>query len=538
MTKASLAILALCLAGGTPPTPSPQPTDPAAGTAQHLSPESSAGPVQAPAKAEPPAAAEQTPQGRPEPAIPSAVEQAAPTGGPPEPPEEPATGPSPGASTLTLRQAVRRALEQNFTLLDAGDAVTGARWQEKVAFGSFLPQVTPLFQRGEDRTIWGVDLAQALPWTGATLAGSGRYTHQPASVSPYPRTGELRLRAQPAAPAWAAARTPPSTSCATPAALASARNARLALARQALAVEVAQAFYGVIAARQLVDVSRQSLSRTETMLRSSEARLGVGMASKLDVFRAELQTQQARESMVRTDAALANALERFRAVLALGPGEPVEPEAAVLPEVDSSDIEPLEVLVRRALEARLEVVETRELVDDARRAASLARQNQLPQLDLNVGLNQTGYGGSFGDAWSAADRRVEVYLSASYPFQVNQQRAASALARLELGSRERGVRQREIEVEQQVRQARARPEPDPEERRAAAEGGRRGGAAAPLGGAALSRGLGSNFEIGEAEAYLVQARSALVALLTQFALARLDLKRATGTLDVETEFPR
>ena len=537
MTKASLAILALCLAGGTPPTPSPQPTDPAAGTAQHLSPESSAGPVQAPAKAEPPAAAEQTPQGRPEPAIPSAVEQAAPTGGPPEPPEEPATGPSPGASTLTLRQAVRRALEQNFTLLDAGDAVTGARWQEKVAFGSFLPQVTPLFQRGEDRTIWGVDLAQALPWTGATLAGSGRYTHQPASVSPYPRTGELRLvLSQPLLRGLG-----PN---ATFYELRNARRARvgqerrLALARQALAVEVAQAFYGVIAARQLVDVSRQSLSRTETMLRSSEARLGVGMASKLDVFRAELQTQQARESMVRTDAALANALERFRAVLALGPGEPVEPEAAVLPEVDSSDIEPLEVLVRRALEARLEVVETRELVDDARRAASLARQNQLPQLDLNVGLNQTGYGGSFGDAWSAADRRVEVYLSASYPFQVNQQRATSALARLELGSRERGVRQREIEVEQQVRQAvrdLSQIQKSVELQQKAVDVAVQQRRLAVL---RYQRGLGSNFEIGEAEAYLVQARSALVALLTQFALARLDLKRATGTLDVETEFPR
>jgi outer membrane protein TolC len=301
---------------------------------------------------------------------------------------------------------------------------------------------------------------------------------------------------------------------------------------------VAQAFYGVIAARQLVDVSRQSLSRTETMLRSSEARLGVGMASKLDVFRAELQTQQARESMVRTDAALANALERFRAVLALGPGEPVEPEAAVLPEVDSSDIEPLEVLVQRALEARLEVVETRELVDDARRAASLARQNQLPQLDLNVGLNQTGYGGSFGDAWSAADRRVEVYLSASYPFQVNQQRATSALARLELGSRERGVRQREIEVEQQVRQAvrdLSQIQKSVELQQKAVDVAVQQRRLAVL---RYQRGLGSNFEIGEAEAYLVQARSALVALLTQFALARLDLKRATGTLDVETEFPR
>jgi outer membrane protein TolC len=313
---------------------------------------------------------------------------------------------------------------------------------------------------------------------------------------------------------------------------------RLELTRQQLAVEVAQAFYGVIAARQLVDVARQSLSRTENMLRSSEARLGVGMASKLDVFRADLQTQQARESMVRTEAALANSLERFRGVLALGPGEPVEPEAAALPDVDTSDLEPLEVLVRRALEVRLELIEARDQVDDARRAASLARQNQLPQLDLNVGLNQVGYGGSFGEAWSAADRRVEFYLSASYPFQANQQRANAALAKLELGSRQRGVRQREIEVEQQVRQAMR----DLDQIKKSVELQQKAVDVAVqqrrLAVLRYQRGLGSNFEIGEAEAYLVQARSALVALLTQFALARLDLKRTTGTLEVDKEFPR
>ena len=438
---------------------------------------------------------------------------------------------------MTLRQAVRRALEQNFSLLDASDTVTGARWQEKVAIGGFLPQVTPVFQRGEGRTAWGVDFTQALPWTGATVTGSGRYNQLAASDSPYPRTTEMRLvLSQPLLRGLG-----PN---ATFFELRNARRARvgqerrLALVQQQLAVEVAQAFYGVIAARQLVDVSRQSLARTEGMLRSSEARLTVGMASKLDVFRADLQTQQARESMVRTEAALANALERFRGVLALAPGEPVEPEAAALPDVDTSDLEPLEVLVRRALDTRLELIEARDQIDDARRGAALARQNLLPRFDLNVGVTQAGFGTSFSQSWDSADRRVEVYLSASYPFHAYQQRASDALARLELGSRERSVHQREIEVEQQVRQALR----DLEQIRKSVDLQQKAVEVAVqqrrLAVLRYQRGLGSNFEIGEAEAYLVQARSALVALLTQFALARLDLKRTTGTLDVEQEFPR
>ena len=50
------------------------------------------------------------------------------------------------------------------------------------------------------------------------------------------------------------------------------------------------------------------------------------------------------------------------------------------------------------------------------------------------------------------------------------------------------------------------------------------------------RGLGSNFDVVDAESSLVTARSALVQLLTSYAVARLDLKRTTGTLDVEMEF--
>ena len=63
-------------------------------------------------------------------------------------------------------------------------------------------------------------------------------------------------------------------------------------------------------------------------------------------------------------------------------------------------VEPLEVLTQRALENRLDLLETRDEVGDARRTSSLARQNLLPQLDLNVGVSQFGTGTSFGNAFT------------------------------------------------------------------------------------------------------------------------------------------
>jgi outer membrane protein len=454
--------------------------------------------------------------------------------GPEQEPLESMVGPTEGAPTMSLGAAVRLALERNFLLRDSVDALGASRWQEKAAFGQFLPTVTPIYQHSEDRTIWGVDLAQKLPWTGGTVTATGRYLSEPTTDNPFPKTTDLRLLL-----------TQPLLRGVGPNAtffeLTNARRAvqgqerSLALAEQRVAVEVAAAFYNVIAQRQLLEVARQSLQRTEALLKSSEARLQVGLASKLDVFRAELQAAQSSDAMVRSEAALASALERFRGLLALSPADPVEPEAAALP-VPADDFGPVQVLVEEALQARLELQEARDQVRDAMRAASLAAQNLLPQLDVNVGVTQLGYGGSFGDAWRAGDSRVEVFLSASYPLQQSSLRASRAAAQIQVGSRERAVRQAELDVEQQVRQAvrdLEQVKKSVELQRQAVEVAAQQRRLAVL---RYERGLGSNFDVVDAESSLVTARSALVQLLTTYAVARLDLKRTTGTLDVFREF--
>jgi len=302
-------------------------------------------------------------------------------------------------------------------------------------------------------------------------------------------------------------------------------------------VQVAAAFYSVVAQRQLFEVAAQSLARTETLLEASNARLLVGMASKLDVFRAELQAAQAREGMIRSRAALETALEQFRGVLALPPNNPVEPEAVTLKEPKTADVEPLEVLVQRALENRLELEEARDQVGDARRSASLAKQNMLPEIDLNLGLNQLGFGRSFGDAWRGGltDRQVEFFVSASYPIRQTTLKANRAVSELQVGVRQRGVTQIELEIERQVHRAwrdldRIRQSVEVQVQAVdVAEKQRR------LAELRYQRGLASNFDVVDAESNFVVARSALVSLLTNYAVARLELRRVTGTLSVDTE---
>jgi outer membrane protein len=451
------------------------------------------------------------------------------------PDAEATVGPTPGAPTIDLAEAVSLALEHNFALLDSRDSVSASIWQERASRGRFLPQVAPLYQRGDGRSTFGLDVRQELPWTGGSLTATGRYLTEPEGDTPFPRSTDLRLLlSQPLLRGFG-----PN---ATFFELRNARRARTAqersfeLSRQRVLIQVASAFYNVVAQRQLLDVAGQSLQRTEGLQKASEARLEVGMASKLDVFRAELQAAQAQEAMVRSQAGLETALEQFRGLLALPPDDPVEPEATVLPHPRDDDVDAVEILVQRALTSRLELLETRDQVGDAERAFSLARQNLLPQLDVNVSVSQLGFGGSFGDAWAAGDRRAELFLTATYPLQRQAEKANRAVAEIEVSSRERAVRQRELDIEREVRQAarelsRIRQSVELQERAVAVAVQQR-----RLAVLRYQRGLGSNFDVVDAESSLVVARSALVGLLASYAVARLELERVAGTLDVDSVF--
>jgi outer membrane protein len=452
-----------------------------------------------------------------------------------EPADDEAQGPAPGARTLSLGATVALALERNFQILDQADNVSAAGFRLGAARAQFYPQLTPHFTRTSDGTAFGVDVSQKLPWSGGTLEGTAAFTSNPQSDTPVARSAAATLLV----------RQPLLRGAGPNATYFDLRNGRRSqqtqkrgyeLGRQRLAIQATSAFYNVIAQRQLLTVSRQSLKRSQSLQRASEARLKVGLASKLDVFRAELQAAQTEDALVRSEAALQSALEQMRSLLALPPGDSVEPPAVSLMDTTTAEPEPLEALVLRALENRLELQEARDQVADAKRTLSLSRQNLLPQLDATLAVTRLGGGPSFKDAWSFADTRATLGVTTSYPIDRSADKANRAVAELDLASRERALHQRELDVEAEVRTAvrellRIRKSVDLQKQAVAVAAQQR-----RLATLRYERGLASNFDVVDAEGSLVLARSALVGLLAGYKVAEVELKRATGTLDVAREF--
>lgn len=451
--------------------------------------------------------------------------------------KEESEGVTPGASTVSLPESIAIALERNFGLLSSNDSVLAARFREKASRAQFYPRITPRFQSGETAKAFGADVSERLPWLGGSIAGSATFTDFDATAAGAPAGKGTDFRAtlnQPLLRGFGPNATFYDLRNSVRSRVAQERFYELA--KQRLAIEVTSAYYQIVRQRSLLGVSRQSLKRSSGLREASEARMQVGLASKLDVFRAELQSSQTQESLVQSRAALDNALESFRLTLGLAPSEPVEPEDRPLADDVSLELEPTEVLVAKALANRLELQETRDQIHDSERSLALARQNLLPQLDLNLTFSRVGFGPTYGDANQVADSRWNLSIASSYPLERSQDRAAKAIAELDLAARKRALAQREQETEGEVLNAvrtLERLKKSIELQRKSVDFSSQQLRLATL---RYQRGLASNFDVIDAEGSLVSARTALVGLLTDFQVARVQLLRVVGTLDVKAEF--
>ena len=392
--------------------------------------------------------------------------------------------------TMSLAQAVATALQRQLrAALRRRVRSQTARYATRPPCAQFYPQLTPRYVHGEDeQSLWA--------WTRARPALDRRLRHRERPLRACPRTSSpaaARRRPEPHADrsrcCAASAPTRPSSTCATAGARASRRERGLELARQqARGGRGPRLLPGAAAA--LAAGGGAAEPRRAARACSARPRRGCRWAWSASST-SSAPSSRPRRRRRRWCARRPRCRTRWSgsaALLGRSPAEPIEPEATRAPGGRApDDAEPLPILVQRALASSASTcIEARDQVDDARRSAALARQNLLPQLDLNLGVSphRPGPGLRLGLAHRrpARQRVLQRVLPAGAldgP-SVNKARrrdrrdgAQRARSPARVGDRVRGAR------------GRARPGPDPQERRAAEDGGGGGPAAAPPGHAAL-----------------------------------------------------
>lgn len=433
--------------------------------------------------------------------------------------------------TLALRDAVARALDYNVRLLDSRDGVEQAALSLELARSEFRPQITPnMFGSfgGNDLSNqrYSLDFSQRFT-TGTDLRATvGSVSSQNQLGNFY--TGDTTVQvSQPLLRGFGRSLTRRGLTTAETQ-LRTAQSQRV-LAERQVVIDVASAYYAIVAQEELAAVAEQTVTRSRELLAASEAHLEVGRVSRLDFFRAQQLVAQAEARLLNAHTAVEDARDRLRDLL----GYDWDYQFSVEPGIPIPAVSPIttDEAIAQARVNRLELQTALATVDDAERAVGAARNQLLPQVDVNATLTRRQTADSLASSFGVDNFQFASFLSVSMPVDRTPQQAALRTAamtlsrqRRELARLERSlVREARQAVRQQSRLRQSLGIADTQISFAEQE--------VELAAFRYQRGLSNNLDVVNAEANLLASRAGRVGLLAQLAVAQLQLRATLGTLD-------
>jgi outer membrane protein TolC len=294
---------------------------------------------------------------------------------------------------------------------------------------------------------------------------------------------------------------------------------------------VAEAYCEVLRAERLVAIAEGSAAKAKRLRESSGVRARVGLATELDVLRADLVASQAEASLLTFREDRDNALDALASIMGRAAGSVTQLAGIDFDAVGEPPADTADALIASAQASRFDAREARERIRDARRGEAVARWNLLPSMNLDASYTRRGLGagafGPYGDMMSG----FRFGLGTTYSLDRSDESAAAASAAVSVRAAEREAQEVERRVADEVRRAfrsgvRARLAVDLQHRAVGiAERQLR------LAQIRYEQGVAGNFDMIDAQHGLDEAEAALVNARIDRFLADLALRRAAGLLD-------
>lgn len=446
-------------------------------------------------------------------------------------------------SVLTLEQAVGEALAGNERLVNQSDSIAQADLGLRLARNTFRPKVTPNIFGSFGRTdvssqTYRVDVSQKLV-TGTELrlaAGtvSAQIPGQPGSAEGdllfYNADTTLTLT-QPLLRGFGRAVARRSLTSAE--LRREDANRQQAMAEQQVAVDVAAAYYRVVSQQAFVDVARQSLERARRLRDASEAKLDAGLVSQLDVLRSQQLVAQAEIQFFDSQAAVEEARDRLTFLMGRTASDRFEVEASIpRPSSDPIDLSQATAL---ALGNRLDLQSRMASRDDAENQIRFARNQLLPQVDVNLALTRRETAPSFRSSFGMDGYQFATFFTIAMPVDRTAQQVDYQAALLDRDRRRREVATLERQIADDVKQAvreRDRLVRGVVSAETSVEISRREVEVAQL---RYQTGLSNNLDVVTAESGLLAAEGRRIQALADSAVARLRLRALLGVFNPRTD---
>ena len=440
---------------------------------------------------------------------------------------------------LTLEQAVNEALAKNDRMLTQHDVSEQSALGVRLARNTFQPKVVPNVLGSFGATdinsqTYRVDVSQKFTTGTEVRFGIGTSTSQiPGSpvvldrddIHFYNADTTLTL-SQPLLRGFGSAVTRRSLTSAELRRDDAGRQQTLT--EQEVTLEVASAYYRVVAQEAIVDVAKKSLDRARRLRDASEAKLDAGLVSQLDVLRAQQLVSQAEIQLFDAQSATDDARDRLTFAIGHPAGEPFMVPAVIPRTTDRIDADEA---VGMAIANRLDLKSLVASGTDADQQVRYARNQLLPQMDVNFVFTRRETADSFAHSFGLDGYRFATFFNISTPVDRTPQMVEYQNALIDRDRRKRDGVTLQRRIADEVK--RALRERDRLERTLVAadmtvEIGRR---EVEVAQERYERGLSNNLDVVTAESNLLTAESRRIATLADSALARLSLRAILGILD-------
>jgi len=156
-------------------------------------------------------------------------------------------------------------------------------------------------------------------------------------------------------------------------------------AEQDLAIRVANAYFGVLSAQDILNSAQASLAAFNKQLEQQEKRFEVGLSANTDVQEARAARDTANATVISAKRSLASAQERLRVIAGNFVdtlAAPIEDVPLIVPEPQSE-----EEWVRKSMESNLNLAAARLALDTATYDLGTVKTYRYPSLTLGASYN-------------------------------------------------------------------------------------------------------------------------------------------------------
>jgi len=227
--------------------------------------------------------------------------------------------------------------------------------------------------------------------------------------------------------------------------------------RQTFVTSIVDAYYNVLLQKERVNINQASYRRLIQSTNQLRMEVDVGQRPQYDADEAEQRLLSAENDLISSRQRYEQALDSFKIRLALPTDANItldQKELTALENIGISQPDYTEEdAIAAALENRLDLINTRDQLDDSVRKLELAADSLGTQLNLTAGVNTESPEGTDFTRLQFQESEYSLTLNADLPFDQKAERNAYRRALINLQRDKRGYDESVDQIKLSVRQA-------------------------------------------------------------------------------------